>query len=136
MLVLLACGCAGRSPASPPVELVRPDGERVACDRPSEEALDDDEAVGVASALPDIVHTLLDRSLDAGAKARAVALVAPSVVSMNVLSYRLCLEYGRGVLDSVTYQQWLSQVRQRLEHWRLADHGNHEPRIQSSALPS
>ena len=125
LLLVAACRGTRLEPAAP-VRMVRPDGTEVTCTRPSQEVLEDREAQSVSPALPDLVHLLLGRGVTTDAKAAGLARAAQTAPALEYLSYRLCLEFGRNVLDEEVYAEWLTRLEPRLRA-RLAPRSSEPP---------
>lgn len=84
------------------------------CTRPPDQMLGTDLAAGLSAGFPGIVQTLL--SSDAVAKKVAdIVQDAPTTDLVRVLDYRLCLEYGDGVLPKAAWDQWQQEIRPAVE---------------------
>ena len=113
---LLAAGCATAPVATGGGSIVtptRPDGTPVVCMRPPQALLDSQEGIGVAAGLPDLVQALVSSSGHNADNVGAVLRDAPTTTALDVLDYRLCLEYGKGTLSRDVYTEWLLDLRPR-----------------------
>lgn len=127
-LCLVSAGCATMGPAADAtstLSLTRPDGVIAVCTRPPAPWLDSTDGVGVAGAVPDIIQHLVSSPAkspttdEAGAKSvapqgdlmDAVVRSAPTARALDVLDYRICLEYGKGIVSRDAYVHWLLDVR-------------------------
>jgi hypothetical protein len=131
VVALVAAGCATSDTSRESVTHTRPDGEVVTCTRPPEAMLGTDLAAGLSAGFPGIVQTLL--SSDPVAKKVAdIVQDAPTTDLVQVLDYRLCLEYGDGVLPKATWDQWQHDIRPAVERRARAEAGEAGPSPGSS----
>jgi hypothetical protein len=138
-MVSAACATAGANADMPTtLSFTRPDGGAAVCTRPPKPWLSSPAGVGVATSMPDIIQRLIaaapkaaggtqepDASQQKGPPTRgpqagaagsgdvldAVLKTAPTPKGLDVLDYRVCLEYGKGTLSRDAYVHWLLDLR-------------------------
>jgi len=126
VVALVATGCATSDTSRESVTHTRPDGEVVTCTRPPDAMLDTDLAAGLSAGFPGIVQTLLS-SDPVARKVADLVQDAPTPDLVQVLDYRLCLEYGDGVLPKPAWDQWQRDIRPAVERRARAGEGGGEP---------
>ncbi len=107
-------GCATSDTSRESVTHTRPDGEVVTCTRPPDAMLGTDLAAALSAGFPGVVQILLS-SEAVGKKVADIVQDVPTPDLVRVLDYRLCLQYGDGVLPKPTWEQWRQEVRPSLE---------------------
>jgi len=73
-----------------------------------------DLAAGLSAGFPGIVQMLLS-SDPVGKKVADIVQDAPTTDLVRVLDYRLCLEYGDGVLPKAAWDRWQHDIRPLVE---------------------
>lgn len=94
------------------IRRTRPDGEVVSCRHPPAAWFDTDDAVGMAAAFPDLVQAM-ESSESVDEKVDRVLEAVDSLKTLEVLDYRLCLEYGSGTLSEHAHEEWVGTVYPR-----------------------
>ncbi len=113
-------GCALSDTTAETVTHTRADGEAVVCNRPPEAWLDTERAAALSASFPDLVQALLDTG-SAERKVPTLLRAASTPELFGILTYRVCLAYGEGVITGPAYEQWLHDVRPVLARHVHAD---------------
>ncbi|MEZ4417040.1 MAG: hypothetical protein R3E10_14910 [Gemmatimonadota bacterium] len=96
-----------------PVVFNRLDGIQVSCVPPSPEA-QELEGAAIGNVMSDITQRLkAGGSPDANVE--ALARIASTPERLEVLRYRVCLEYGKDVLSGDAYAAWTDAILPRLQ---------------------
>ncbi|MCA9739218.1 MAG: hypothetical protein KC645_16440 [Gemmatimonadetes bacterium] len=95
-----------------PIRMVRPDGVSVECNAPAQE-IADAALPEIGAALSGLLETLQSQA-PVEQKADEFRPLASTPAELDVLDYRICLEFGEGVLDAADFTQWREQIRPML----------------------